>query len=238
MKIFGHRGAPGFPRYGENTIYSFRKALDEGADGFEFDVRRCGDGTIVVVHDHTVDRTTNGTGRVAELSYEQLRVLDAGHGGPIPRLADVLELFGSRCILNIELKEKGLAAGVKDLVAAAGCSHNVIVSAFDTDDNDAASNSTWDELQLFHPEIRTALLATNFTISRLGIESFIDHACRLGATAVHPQRTAPIEELLPLARSAGLAVHVWTVNEQADFARFREMGVDAVFSDFPAHARV
>ena len=238
MKIFGHRGAPGFPRYGENTIHSFRKALDEVADGFEFDVRRCGDGTIVVVHDHTVDRTTNGTGRVAELTYEQLRVLDAGHGEPIPRLADVLELFGSRCILNIELKEERLATGVTELIAAAGCSQNVIVSAFDTDDNDSASNSAWDELQLFPAEIQTALLATNSKISRFGIESFIDHAWRLGAAAVHPQRTAPIEDLLPLARSAGLAVRVWTVNERAEIARFRDMRVDAVFTDCPAHARV
>ena len=70
---------------------SFRKALQCGATGLEFDVRRCGDGRLVVIHDDTIDRTTNGSGRVADLSYEQLRQFDAGDGEPIPLLADVLD---------------------------------------------------------------------------------------------------------------------------------------------------
>lgn len=104
MKIFGHRGAPGFPRYGENTIRSFQKALDGGADGVEFDVRRSGDGTIVVIHDHTVDRTTNGTGNVADFTYGQLRKLDAGDGEPVPRLAEVLEVADASSISSLKKK--------------------------------------------------------------------------------------------------------------------------------------
>ena len=234
MRIFGHRGAPGFPRHGENTVYSFREALAKGAEGLEFDVRRCGDGTIVVVHDHTVDRTTNGTGSVAGFTYEELRAFDAGYGEPIPRLSDVFALFGSRCVLNVELKEHGLADDVRNLVVEARCFRNVLVSAFDTDDNGPHSSSSWAELQSLSPEIPIALLASAAKISRLGIRSFIDHAIRLGATAIHPQRTAPIEEILPMARAAGLAVHVWTVNEPEEIRRFRSMGVDAIFTDYPA----
>src|SRR5438552_2395631 len=82
MQIFGHRGAPGFPRRCENTLGSFRRALEAGADGFELDVRWCGDGQLVVIHDATVDRTTNGTGRVSTMAYTELRGLDAGGGEP------------------------------------------------------------------------------------------------------------------------------------------------------------
>src|SRR5436189_2651233 len=95
---------------------SFRKALQAGANGLEFDVRRCGDGRLVVIHDDTVDRTTNGRGRVANLSYEELRQFDAGFGEPIPLLSDVLDEFGARCVLNIELKDDGIAHEVKRLV--------------------------------------------------------------------------------------------------------------------------
>src|SRR5262245_46474190 len=76
MIIFGHRGAPGYPRRGENTHQSFRKAVGVGATGLEFDVRRCGDGRLVVIHDDTVDRTTNGRGLVRSLSYDELRQFD------------------------------------------------------------------------------------------------------------------------------------------------------------------
>src|SRR5438552_17515945 len=116
MIIFGHRGAPGYPRRGENTIASFEKALQCGATGLEFDVRRCGDGRLVVIHDDTVDRTTNGRGRVRNFSYENLRQFDAGFGDPIPLLTDVLDEFGAQCLLNIELKDDGLAIEVKEFV--------------------------------------------------------------------------------------------------------------------------
>ena len=79
----------------ENTIASFARALQLGATGLEFDVRRCGDGRLVVIHDETIDRTTNGHGRVDELSYEELRQFNAGSGEVIPLLVDVLDGFGA-----------------------------------------------------------------------------------------------------------------------------------------------
>jgi glycerophosphoryl diester phosphodiesterase len=130
-----------------------------------------------------------------------------------------------------------LATDVKTLVETARCSDNVIVSGFDTDDNDSASSSSWAELESLSPGIRIAPLATRSKMSRLGIESFMDHACRLGATAVHPQWSTQIDHLLPVARSAGLSVHVWTVNDAAEITRLRNIGADAIFTDFPARAR-
>jgi glycerophosphoryl diester phosphodiesterase len=235
--VFGHRGAPGFPRYGENTIKSFMNAFASGAGGLEFDVRRCADGTLVVIHDETIDRTTNGRGRVRDLTYEQLKKIEVGFGEPIPRLADVLDRFGGRCLLNLELKEKGLATDVKALLMERGIEGDVLVSAFDRDDNDAGSTSSWEDLRELEPKIPIALLATRSKLSRLGSREFIDLALQLEATAIHPEKRAVIGKLLTLAHDAGLRVHVWTVNEHDEIAHFRKIGVDGIFSDFPERCK-
>ena len=215
MIIFGHRGAPGFPRYGENTIASFSKALKSGATGLEFDVRRAGDGRLVVIHDETLDRTTNGRGRVADLSYEDIRQFDAGFGEPIPLLSDVLDRFGEKCLLNIELKAAGLAPGVKRLVLEMRMETHVIVSSFD-----------WDELLPFGPEVPTAPLSSE-------LENLISVALDLGSAAIHPRKDLVTPAVISAAHDAGLRIHVWTVNEPAEITHFRELGVDGIFSDFP-----
>ena len=215
MRIFGHRGAPGYPRQAENTIGSFRKALQCGAHGVEFDVRRCADGRIVVIHDETIDRTTNGSGRVANLTYDQIRRFDAGFGEPIPLLSDVLEAFGEKFLLNIELKEAAMASDIKKLVLERNLQRSVIVSCFD-----------WQELGALPPEIPIALLSST---SR----NLISAASELGATAIHPRRDIVAPALIQAARNADLQINVWTINDPAEVSVFRSLGVDAVFSDFP-----
>lgn len=213
------------------------KALASGAGGLEFDVRRCGDGTLVVIHDETIDRTTNGKGRVRDFSYEQLKKVEAGFGEPIPRLSDVLDRFGGRCLLNVELKEKDLAADVQALLIERGIEADVFVSAFDRDDNDAESTSSWKDLRELAPQIPIALLATRSKLSRVGTKEFIDLALQLEATAIHPEKSADIGKLLTLAHDARLRVHVWTVNERDEIAHFRKIGVDGIFSDFPERCK-
>src|SRR5437763_5502184 len=169
MQVFGHRGSPGFPRFGENTRTSFRKALELGADGFELDVRRCADGTIVVVHDATVNRTTNGSGRVGDLSYPQLSRFDAGYGDSIPRLSDILDEFASRCTIHVELKEAGLAQEISAMAVERKISAQVVLSAFDSDDNDQGANSNWAELASIGSTLRTALLVSVTRLRRIGV---------------------------------------------------------------------
>ena len=215
MIIFGHRGAPGYPPQGENTLSSFRKALSCGATGLEFDVRRCGDGRMVVIHDDTIDRTTNGIGRVADLPYEELKKFDAGYGEPIPLLSDVLEEFGTRCILNIELKDPGLGNDLKKILLERRLERHVIISAFD-----------WNELRLFPPEVPIGLLSSK-------LENLIVEARERCATAIHPRKDVVTPTLLEAARNAKLRVHVWTVNDVAEIAAYRTLGVDGIFTDFP-----
>ena len=215
MIIFGHRGAPGYPPQGENTLSSFRKALNCGATGLEFDVRRCGDGRIVVIHDDTIDRTTNGIGRVADFTYEQLKQFDAGYGEPLPLLSDVLEEFGARCILNIEIKDPGLGTDLKKILLEKRLERHVIVSAFD-----------WNELRLFPPEVPIGLLTER-------LENLLIQARELCATAIHPRKDLVTPTLLEAARNAKLYVNVWTVNDAAEIAAYRALGIDGIFTDFP-----
>jgi glycerophosphoryl diester phosphodiesterase len=233
MRVFGHRGSPGFPRFGENTPTSFRRALDAGAAGIELDVRRCADGTIVVIHDATIDRTTNGAGPVRGLSYAQLSRFDAGYGDSIPRLTDVLDAFGPHGITNIELKESGMAADVVHMVIERKLEDRVIVSAFDAPDNAADSNANWVELEQFVP-LPTALLSKKSTLERIGCDGLINAVLKHGASAIHAAANSVTSELLDRSRRQGIPVRVWTINNPTEALHWRDLGVEAIFSDSPA----
>ena len=178
-------------------------------------MRRCGDGKIVVIHDETIDRTTNGRGRVTDLPYEELRRFDAGFGEPIPLLSDVLDEFGDKCLLNIEIKESDIAAAVRTLVLERRLERNVIVSNFE-----------WQELAGLAREIPIALLSSK-------LENLISSARQMGAMAIHPRRDLVTPSLIAAAREAKLRIHVWTVNGPEEISRLRNLGVDGIFTDFP-----
>ena len=227
--IISHRGlcrtSPDAPRAGENTLEAFREGLAALATldmppAIEFDVRRSRDGLPVVIHDATVDRTTNGTGLVSEHSAAELRQLDAGFGRRIPLLTEVLDLFadGDLCI---ELKEPGLGRDVKELLLARGLADRALVSSF-----------LWLELPPLRPEIRIALTASAIAIG--GGDNFIRAAIEHGAVEIHPEHTAATAALVAAARRARLRVSAWTVNRPADYERTAAAGVDRVFCDNPA----
>ena len=131
--IIGHRGASADAP--ENTLAAFRRAAENGADGIELDVRLSGDGDVVVIHDATVDRTTNGQGSVASMTVAELQALDAGSGEYIPTLDEVFALFGDSFLYNVELKgsgarDRGLEAAVAELITTHNLERQVVVSSF------------------------------------------------------------------------------------------------------------
>jgi glycerophosphoryl diester phosphodiesterase len=232
--VIAHRGfAAGFP---ENTLLAFRSALLAAADGLECDVRLSADGVPVVIHDATVDRTTDGTGAVAELSWQELTALDAGSwlgagfaGERLPRLEDLLELVAGtqptpRLFVEIkdaEAEQPGITETVATAIRDAGLASSCALGSFRLDVLRTAIDLAPD-LELHHivggPPVRWPDLAD-------------------GLSAVNPEATHLDRATCDGLRGRGLAVHPWTVDDPADMARLRDWGVDGLITDDPATAR-
>jgi glycerophosphoryl diester phosphodiesterase len=115
--VFAHRGCKGSEP--ENTLRSFRRALELGAPGIELDAQRTADGIPAVIHDRRLERTTDGFGRVAELSMNDIRHFDAGKGETVPTLHEAVDLIAGKALLNIEIKSAGITETVIDIIRAA-----------------------------------------------------------------------------------------------------------------------
>ena len=233
MLRIGHRGAPGNPRHGENTIASFRKAIWSGADAIELDVRQTRDGQLVVIHDLDVKRTTYGSGKICDMAYSEVYQLTAGSGERIPKLSDILDGFGKTCLINIEIKEAGIVEKAVKEAKFRRLHGRVLFSAFDYDDNDPDSSSSWEELARDSNGCAFALLATRRKIMSMGVGNYIDKAKDLGATAIHPEFNSIDPRMTFLASEVGLLVNAWTVNDFKDIEDIKRLGVNGICSDFP-----
>lgn len=228
MRI-AHRGASG--RTPENTHTAFAAALEQDVDAIELDCQLSADGELVVIHDETLDRTTNGLGPVRARTWAELAQLDAGRwkgerfrGERIPRLPDVLAQIGGRVRLNVEIKSAWDAGAIEEKLAALveGC--------------DAAS---W---VLFSSSHTAALRGMRAAApwARLGIvrsqapaAEALTLAAEVAACVIAPKRTLVDAALVELAHARDLGVWVWTVNDPREMQRLGELGVDAIFSDYP-----
>lgn len=222
MLRIGHRGAMGYAP--ENTLLSFQKALDLKVDMIELDVQLCKTGELVVIHDLTVDRTTNGEGYVSELTLEELKKLNAGEDQQIPLLTEVLDFIDRKVKVNIELKGKGTAYKVGQLIYEyiknnRWKGEDFIVSSFDHQ-----------ELKLFkqgYPKIPVGVLIYHLPhdLAQLA-EDF--KAQYLNASLAFYSK-----ELVEDAHERGIQVLIYTVNDKKDIERCRKDGVDGVFSNYP-----
>jgi glycerophosphoryl diester phosphodiesterase len=218
---FGHRGACGHEP--ENTIRSVRKALALGADGVEVDVYFV-DSQLVAIHDDTLERTTNGHGRVAGKTFACLRSLDAGLGEKIPTLAEIFDAVNRRAVINVELKGPHTAAPVVALITGYVNRHgwrfdDFLVSSFD--------HVQLREAKQLCPEIRIGALIEK--VPR-GLAQFVEN---LGAWSLHASKRCVTPKLVADAHSRGLKIFVFTVNSPKDIALMQALGVDGVFSDYP-----
>jgi glycerophosphoryl diester phosphodiesterase len=223
--LIAHRGFAG--EQPENTLGAFRAAAGVAeaardapprsvADAVELDVRRCGTGELVVLHDATLDRVTDLTGPVAETPYASLADCDVlGSGEGVPRLADVFDALPPAVGVNVELKTPDVAADAVALAAAAP--HDVLVSSFDPDALRRAAGAG---------EVPLALL-----YRADGAEGAVDRALSLGCSAVHPPTGVADAELVDEAHANGLDVNVWTVRARPAARRVTEAGVDGLIAD-------
>ena len=233
--VIAHRGAQDVTP--ENTMAAFAAALVAGADGIELDVTRCQSGEIVVIHDDTVDRTTDGAGRIEDLPLSALRELDAGGwfgvefaGERLPLLSQVLDRFGGQIGINIEIKGRalfgdGIEAEVAQMVRGRGLGKTVIVSSF----------NPWAlaRIRTAAPELQRALLHASRQPLKM-VRAEARHIAR--PAAMHPQVGTVDAAYMSWAHRQGYRVNVWTVNDDPDLERMIGLGVDGIITDHPARA--
>ena len=227
-----HRGASAIAP--ANTLAAFEKAVELGADGIELDAHLSADGVPVVIHDFTVDATTNGSGRVAEMTLAQLRQLDAGFrcdpayaGEHIPTLEEVLQAFGDRLLLNIELKstglrDDGLERAVIALVEQYTLQGRVLLSSFNPFSLRRAKKIA--------PGISVGLLyAPNLPLplSRAWLAPLFPHEAR------HPEHTMVDAHYMEWARRCRYQVNAWTVDDPGEMRRLVALGVNGIITNVP-----
>ena len=220
MLRIAHRGASALAP--ENTLAAIRRAIELGATWVEVDVQAGADG-LVVIHDDTLERTTNGHGLVATHTVDALRALDAGHGERIPLPQEVLELCRGRCAVNLELKGPNVAPRLlpllRDALASGWPAEALLCSSFD-----------WPQLEA----LRAALpgLALGVLCEQVG-GAAVAMAQQLGARVISCALDHADADAAAAAHAAGCALWVFTVNDAVDAARLAALGVGGIFSDHP-----
>jgi len=219
MQIIGHRGARALEP--ENTLRAVERGL-ACAGWVEVDVRLSREGVPVIMHDATLDRTTDGTGPVRDALVVELRRLDAGQGERIPLLSEVLDRVGHHGGLVVEAKEENAVPAICSLLGAYGTGDVMLVS--------------------FVPAALTAArallpgLATGLIISRTVVDP-VEMSTRAGAGTLLPRKDLLSEELVQAARRVRVRVIPWTLNTGDDIRRAMELDVDGFATDDPCSAR-
>jgi glycerophosphoryl diester phosphodiesterase len=221
--VIAHRGASGHRP--ENTIPAYELAVELRADMLEVDLHRTRDGAIVVTHDEDL-RGLGGRGEIADATLGEVRALDAGGGARVPTLDELLDGFGHRIALNLEIKRgtradyPGVEQAALGALAARGLTGRTLFSSF--------YDPVLARLRALSADVRIGLL-----VSRRFPDDWAGRARRVGAEALHPELALVTPELVATAHAEGLAVHVYTVDAPGDLARMVELGVDGIFTNFP-----
>jgi len=222
IQKIGHRGAKG--HLAENTLESIELALSFGVDAIEIDVHRCKSGELVVIHDFTLDRTTNGSGEVIEYNLAELKEFLIEGKYKIPLLTEVLDLIEGKCEINIELKGTNTAEKtcdiVRDYVTNKGWKYtDFILSSF--------QNNELYEVFKIDKKIPIGIL------SKASVTEAIELGKKLKAVAIHPSIGITSRDNVKQCHQAGFKINVWTVNDLKSIERMTNFGVDGIISDFP-----
>jgi len=230
--VVAHRGASAAAP--QNTVAAFTKAMELGADAIEFDVQLSADGVPVVIHDDTVDATTDGSGRVDAMTVDELKQLDAGSsfdpafaGEPIPTLDEVFDAVDESLLMNVELKtaalfDNGLERAVATRIERYGLSDRVLFSSFNP--------FSLRRIKKVAPHIPAALLYADdqpIHLRNAWLAPIVAHEAR------HPKYTMVDADYMDWARRKGYRVNVWTVDEPEEMERLIDLGVDGIVTNVP-----
>jgi glycerophosphoryl diester phosphodiesterase len=225
--LYAHRGASA--EAPENTLAAFCRAVETGADGIELDVHLCADGVPVVIHDETLERTTDGCGQIATCSLARLRKLDAGSwfapifaGERVPTLEDTLRLLAGRLRLNLEVKDTRAGMAVLELLRHFAQA-DVVVSSF--------AYPLLSQLRRAAPDLPLAVLAGS------DWHRAVARAAALRACALHPHVDLVNRPLLAACRQLQLPVLAWTVDDPSRARTLARLGIAGLFTNDPAGLR-
>ncbi|TYB78150.1 glycerophosphodiester phosphodiesterase [Bizionia saleffrena] len=221
LKI-GHRGAAGY--LAENTIASFKKALECNVDGIELDVHLCASGELIVFHDFTLDRNTNATGEVSKCTLKQLQSVVVFDKHYISSLTEVLDVIDKKCIVNIELKGKNTAAETVRVIQKYIHEYNWSYSHFIVSSFQKHELETVSELD---KKIPLAVL------TKANLDEAIEFANTVGAKIIHPNFTLLSRDNVKRVQGEGYTINTWTVNEPESIARMKLYKVNGIIGDFP-----
>lgn len=238
MKVLAHRGFSG--EYPENTMLAFQKAVEAGCDGIEMDVQLTKDLVPVIMHDESVDRTSNGSGYIYNQTYEELSKLDCGYPSKfngkygvqkIPTLEEYLAWMASdavHIITNIELKNSvyyygGLERKVVDLVCRYGLEDRIIISSF--------NNASVLKCKMANQRISAGFLIEG-AIDNCGV-----YVRECGVEYYHPNLDFIKEEHVKNCSENGIGINVWTVNEEDDMRTMKKWGVHSIITNYPDRGR-
>ncbi len=215
----------------ENTLAGIEAALRLGADAIEIDVHCTSDGVPVLIHDDAVDRTTDGTGSVHEMTFDAVRALDAGarqfapqfQGQRIPTLAEVLDLTAGKALLQIEIKQAGIEDRVAAAVRDAGAIESCEVHSF--------AAKCVRAMRDVEPRIAAALLTDGRRV--IDWQEFFSFALSLDAQGVSVYHSWATPERVRQGQLRSLTFMVWTVDDEGDMRTMVDAGVDSICSNFP-----
>lgn len=220
--VIGHRGAKG--HLAENTLPSIAKAIELGVDGVEIDVFRCASGELVVFHDKTLEKLTNVTGYIEQLTLDSIQKIEVLNGFTIPTLEEVLDLIKGRVFLNIELKGTQTAL----------LTNEVIQNYFERSEWDSSkiiiSSFNWEELKIFYSvntQVSIAVLTEDDPVDAIPI------AKQLNASAINPDFTSLTASNASKIKKEGFKIYTWTVNDPQNIAEMMILNVDGIITDFP-----
>jgi glycerophosphoryl diester phosphodiesterase len=226
LLVIGHRGARG--HVAENTLASIEKAMELRVDGVEIDVFRCATGELVVFHDKTLEKLTDGVGYIEQMTLDSIKQFRVLGKEPIPTLNEVMDLIDGKIQLNIELKGTQTAILTSELLVlyfkeSNWKSEDIFISSFD-----------WNELDIFYEvnkEVAIAVLTEDDPLDAIPIGQ------RLSAFAINPNFKSLTQKNIKKIQDAGFKVYPWTVNEPEDIKKMIKIGVDAVITDYPERIR-
>jgi len=223
-----HRGASAFRP--ENTMEAFMEAITLGADIIEMDIRQTADGHLVLLHDETVDRTTDGTGAISELTLKQVKALDAGMGTRIPTLEEVFSHFArDEVILHLEIKSPGIEIEVVEMVHRFSRGNRVLICSF--------RPTVLRKVKETDGEIKIGLLVGRARPikSLVWIKGVFPLSTfrKLRADTLHQHVQLAHSYLIGRCKREGIPIYVWVVDEEAEMRRFIRRGIDGISTNRP-----